>query len=166
MRYSYPKKKKTHEVVSMSATSYRRLIGVETTSCVCWTSCFIFCFTSVLISVDIIFCNIFEIHSTYLKKIFVAVFCFNGFTQLPNTHPLNGQNLLSVAKIFGEFSLRCSLKHFFFKNLLTKSCKSIFYVSVVKCNCHWLFKVFNYRFSGLLFRTYFKNSYFNTSISN
>ena len=79
---------------------------------------------------------------------------------------LNGQNLLSVTKVFGEFPVRRPLKHFSFKNLLTKSCESIFYVSAVNYNCHCILKGFNYRFSGLVFRTYFKNSYFNTGISN
>ena len=79
---------------------------------------------------------------------------------------LNSQNLLSVTKVFGEFPLRCPVKHFSLKNLLTKSCKSIFYVSAVNCSCHFIFKGFNYRFSGFLFRTYFKNSCFDTNISN
>ena len=60
-----------------------------------------------------------------------------------------------MTNVFGEFSLRCPLKHFSFKNLLTKSCKSIFYVSAVNCNCQFIFKGFNYRFSGFLFRRYF-----------
>ena len=42
---------------------------------------------------------------------------------------------------------------FFFKNLLAKSCKAFF-------------KGSNYKFSGLLFRRYFKNGYFDTSTSN
>ena len=79
---------------------------------------------------------------------------------------LNGQNRLSVKKAFGKFPLRCPLKHFSFKNLVTKCCKSIFYVSAVNCNYHFIFKGFNYRFSGFLFRTYFKYSCFHTNISN
>ena len=54
--------------------------------------------------------------------------------------------------------LKCFLKLFFFKNLLTKSCKSNFYVSVVNYSCTYIFKGSNYRFAGLLFKTYFKNS--------
>ena len=50
--------------------------------------------------------------------------------------------------------------------MLTKSFKNIFYVSVVNCYCICIFKGSNYRFSGVLIRTYFKNSYFNTNISN
>ena len=68
------------------------------------------------------------------------------------SHPLNGQNLLNMRKNFCQFSLKCLL-HFFFKNFLTKWCKAFF-----KCS--------NYRFSGLLLRTYVKNSYFDTSISH
>ena len=79
---------------------------------------------------------------------------------------LNGQNRLSVKKAFGKFPLRCPLKHFSFKNLVTKCCKSIFYVSAVNCNYHFIFKGFNYRFSGFLFRTYFKYSCFDKNISN
>ena len=52
------------------------------------------------------------------------------------------------------------------KDLLTKFCKSIFYVSAVNCYFTYIFKGSNYRFSGLLFRIYFKNSYFDASISN
>ena len=58
------------------STSYRRLIGVETTSCVYWASSFISCFTSVLISVDIIFYNILELHSTLSEKEFRRDFPF------------------------------------------------------------------------------------------
>ena len=53
-----------------------------------------------------------------------------------------------------------------FTYLLTKPCKSIFCVSAVNCYCTNVFKGSNYRFSGVLSRTHFKNSYFNTSISN
>ena len=53
-----------------------------------------------------------------------------------------------------------------FNDLLTNFCKSIFYVSAVNCYCTNIFKGSNYRFSGLLSRIYFKNSYFDASISN
>ena len=59
-----------------------------------------------------------------------------------------------------------TLRNILFKDLLTKFCKSIFYVSAVNCYCIYIFKGPNYRFSGLLFRTCFKNSYFDTRISN
>ena len=51
-------------------------------------------------------------------------------------------------------------------NLLTKSCKSIFYVLTVHCYCTYIFKSSYYRSPDLLSRTYFKNSYFDTGISN
>ena len=54
---------------------------------------------------------------------------------------------LWVFCLFCRFSLKCLLKYFFFKNLLTESCESIFQGS-------------NYRFSGFLFRTYFKKAIF------
>ena len=78
---------------------------------------------------------------------------FNRFTPLLKPHALNGQNLLNMRKVFCEFSLKCFLKYFFFKNFMTKSCKAFF-------------KDSNNRFSGLLFRTYFKKSYFDRSINN
>ena len=55
---------------------------------------------------------------------------------------------------------------FFFKNLSTKSCKSIFFVSSVNCSCPCIFRASNNRLSGLFFWRYFKNSYFDKSISN
>ena len=110
------------------------------------TSSFISCSTSVFISPDIIFYG------------FLGFSFFNSFTQ--TIHPLNSQNLLSVTKVFCRFSLKCLLKYFF-KNFLTKFCKSIFYVSAVNCYCTYIFKGSNYRFPGFLF----KNSYFDTSIS-
>ena len=79
----------------------------------------------------------------YLKKIFVVNFpFFNRFIQLPTLDPLNGQSPLSVTKNLSipQFSLRCPLKQIFFKNLLTKSSKSIFYVPAVNCHCHCIFK--------------------------
>ena len=113
------------------------------------------------------FHNFLKLHSTLSQKDFSRKFSFlNGFTQLYTPNPLSGQNLLSVTKFFCQFSLRWPLKHFFGKNLLIKSCKSIFYESVVNCYYHYIFKGSNYRFSDFLFRTYFKNSYFDTSISN
>ena len=115
-------------------------------------------------SADIIFYNFLELHSTLSKKDFVAsISFFNRLTQ--NTHPLDSQNLLCVTKVFCQFSLKC-LPNFSLKYLLTKSCKSIFHVSAVNCYCTYIFKGSNCRFSGVLFRKYFKNSYFNTSISN
>ena len=58
------------------STSYRRLIGVETTSCVYWASSFISCFTSVLISIDTFFYNILELHSKLSEKDFRRDFPF------------------------------------------------------------------------------------------
>ena len=61
---------------------------------------------------------------------------------------------------------KISSEIFFFKNLLKNSCKKILYVSAVNFYLTYIFKRSNYRFFGLLFKTYFKNSYFDTSISN
>ena len=111
-----------------------------------------------------LFYNFLELHSTLSEKDFCCKFSFfNEFTQTP--HPINSQNLLSVTKVFCQFFLKCFLKYFF-KYLLTKSCKRIFHVSAVNCYCTYIFKGSSYRFSGVLFRTYFKNSYFYTSVSN
>ena len=88
------------------------------------------------------FSRLFRLHSTLSEKDFRRKFSFlNRFTQLHTFDPLNGQNLLSVTKFFCQFSLRCPLKRFFFfKNLLTKFCKSIFYVSAKNCHSHCIFK--------------------------
>ena len=108
--------------------------------------------------------NFLELHSALSEKDFCGKFSFfNEFTQTP--HPINSQNLLSVTKVFCQFFLKCFLKYFF-KYLLTKSCKRIFHVSAVNCYCTYIFKGSSYRFSGVLFRTYFKSSYFYTSVSN
>ena len=104
------------------------------------------------------------LHSTLSERDFCRKFSvFNGFTQ--TSQPLSSQNLQSVTKVFYLFFLKCLL-NFIFKYLLIKSSKSIFYVSSANCYCTYIFKGSNYRFSGVLFRTYFKNSYFNTNISN
>ena len=58
--------------------------------------------------------------------------------------------------------LKCLLKWYFFKNLLTISCKSIFYVSAVNIYCSDIFEGFSCRFFGFLFKIYFKNIYFDT----
>ena len=64
------------------------------------------------------FSRLFRLHSTLSEKDFRRKFSFlNRFTQLHTFDPLNGQNLLSVTKFFCQFSLRCSLKHFFFSKI-------------------------------------------------
>ena len=60
------------------------------------------------------FLRLFRLHATLSEKYFRRKFFFlNRFTQFHTFDPLNGQTLLSVTKIFCQFSLRCSLKHFF-----------------------------------------------------
>ena len=109
------------------------------------------------------FCNFFRTSFNVILKLFLSkVLLFNGFTQ--TSHPMNSHNLLSVTNFFCQFSLKCIL--ILFRYLLTKSYKSIFYVSAVNCYCTYVSKGSNYRFSGVLFKTCFKNSYFNTIISN
>ena len=112
-----------------------------------------YCFASAFISADIIFYNFLELfqHST-----------FSFLTDSLKHHPFNGQNLLSVTKVFCQFSLQYLLKYFFFKHLLTKIGKSIFCESTVNCYYTYIFKGSNYTLFGLLFRTYFKNNYFDT----
>ena len=108
--------------------------------------------------------NLLEIYSTLSEKDFCRkVFFFKGFTQTLNS--LNSQNLLSLTKSFCQFCLKCLL-NFFKKYLLTISYKSIYYVPAVNSYLTYIYQPSNYRLSGVLFRTYFKNSYFNTSISN
>ena len=97
----------------------------------------------------------------FLKKICRKFSFFNGLTQTPL--PRNSQNLLG-ATFFSQFSLKYLLS--FFQIFVDKSCKSIFYVLAVNCYRTYILKGSNYRFSSVLFRIYFKNSYFNTSISN
>ena len=50
-------------------------------------------------SADIIFYNFLKLHSNYLKKIVVTNFPFLMGSPKP-PHPFNGQNLLSVTKVF------------------------------------------------------------------
>ena len=109
------------------------------------------------------FLQLFRSSFNIILKLFLSkVLLFNGFAQ--TSHPINSHNLLSVTKVFCQFSLKCILV--LFRYLLTKYYKSIFYVSAVNCYCTYISKGSNYRFSGVLFKTYFKNSYFNTIISN
>ena len=60
------------------------------------------------------FYNFLELHSTLSEKDFRHKFSFfNRFTK--TSYPLNGQNLLSVIKVFCQFSLECLLKYLFQK---------------------------------------------------
>ena len=73
------------------------------------------------------FSRLFRLYSTLSEKDFRRKFSFlNRFTQLHTFDPLNGQNLLSVTKFFCQFSLRCSLKHFFSKICWQNSVKESF----------------------------------------
>ena len=120
--------------------------------------CYFFCFTSVSISAGIFLNNFLELYATLSGKYFGRTFSFfNGFPTLPPHHHLYGQNLLdkSFLSIFPKMYI-----------LFRKSCKSIFYVSAMNCYFTYIFKVCNNKFSGVLFRIYFKNSYIDTSISN
>ena len=113
-------------------------------------SSFISCSTSVFISADIISYNFLALYFALTEKDFCRKFSFfNRFTQTPQ--PLNDQNLLSVAKVFCQFSLKCLLKYFFDKfvdiilqnHLLCISSDLLPYI---------FFKGYYYKFSGLLFR--------------
>ena len=72
---------------------------------------------------------------------------------------------IMMTKVFCEFFLKCPLKYFV-KKFVDKILQSIFYVSAVNCYCTYIFKGCSYRFFGILSRKYFKNSYFDASISN
>ena len=59
------------------------------------------------------FYNFLEFHSTLSGKDFRPKFSlFNKFTPSPQPLPLNSQNLLSVVKVFCQFSLKCLLIFF------------------------------------------------------
>ena len=61
-------------------------------------------------SADIIFHKFLELHSTLSEKsIFVTNFSFlnDSLNPFPLSHPLNGQNLLRVTKVFCRCSLKC-----------------------------------------------------------
>ena len=88
----------------------------------------------------------------YLKKIF-----------LPNlTDSSKSPTPLMARQVFSSIFPKKPSEIFFFKNLLAKSCKSIFYVSAVNCYCTYTLN----RYPGLLFRKSCKNGCFHASISN
>ena len=87
------------------------------------------------------FSRLFRLHSTLSKKDFRRKYSFlNRLTQLHTFDPLNDQNLLSVTNFFLSIFSKMPSETFFFKNLLTKFCKSIFYVSAKNCHSHCIFK--------------------------
>ena len=65
---------------------------------------------------------------------------------------------------FSQFSLKCPLKYFVQRFVDKIPQKQL--VTAVNCYCTYIFKGSNARFSGPLFRKYFKNSYLDTSINN
>ena len=87
------------------------------------------------------FSRFFRLHSTLSEKIFCCKYSFlNRFTQLHTFDPLNDQNLLSGTNFFLSIFSKMPSETFFFKNLLTKFCKSIFYVSAKNCHSRCIFK--------------------------
>ena len=109
------------------------------------------------------FLQLFRTLLCIIWKIFWSqVFLFNKFNQTPR--PLNDQNLLSVTNVFCQFSLKCLLKYFFWVGLHNPA-KAPLYISS-ELLLYIFFKGSNYRFTVLLFRTYFKNSCLDSSISN
>ena len=106
------------------------------------------------------FYNFLELQPTLSEKCFCHKF-FNAFNVFSCIHPipLNSQNLLSVTGVFGQLFLKYLLKIFF-----SKICWQI--DKFVELLLYICFKGPNYRFFGVLFRTYLKNSYSDTSISN
>ena len=69
------------------------------------------------------FCRISKI---IWKKFFLKISFFNGFTSPPNHSHKIAKTCLTYQKNFCPFSIKCLLKHFFSKDLLTKSCKAFF----------------------------------------
>ena len=114
---------------------------------------FYFLLTWVMISVNIIFHSVLELRSTLSEKDFrrKSPF-FNWFTQLHTPWPPKWPKSARFDKRFLSIFSKMPSETFFFKILLTKSCKSIFHVSAVNCHCHCIFKGSSYRFSGPLFR--------------
>ena len=110
------------------------------------------------------FYNFLELHSTLSKKDFRHKFSFfNRFTQ--TSYPLNGQNLLSVIKVFCQFSLECLLKYLFQKfieKILQKYLLCIYqqWTAIV----YILLKVQTTDYL-VFFLEHFKNNYFDTSFS-
>ena len=71
------------------------------------------------------FYNFLELHSTLFVNYFCQnIYFFNGFTQ--TTYPLNSQNLLSVTKVFCQFSLKCLL--IFFSNICCQNPAKTFFM--------------------------------------
>ena len=67
-------------------------------------------------------CNFLELHPTLSAKHFCRKILL--FWRI-HPNPLNSQNLLSMTEVFSQFSLKCLLKCFFFKNLLNCYCTCI-----------------------------------------
>ena len=106
-----------------------------------------------------IFYNFLKLRSALFEKDFRHKFSFcNRFTQ--TSHPLNGQNMLSVTKVFCQFSLKCLLK-LYWKN----PAKASFIYQQWTVIVHIFLKV-STTDSLVFFLEHFKNSYFDTSISN
>ena len=128
---------------------------------------FIYCFNPVLcivlVSPEIL--NII-VRADYMKDSSLnRLVCWPGKISAGNiwNFPISEErmNFLRWTSNWSESSqpLKCLLT-FYFKNLLSKSCKSIFYVSVVNYYGKYIFKGFNYKFFGLPFKTYFKDTSF------
>ena len=109
-------------------------------------------------------------------------------------NPLNSEHLLSVTKMFSQFSLKCLLEYFFFKNCWQNLAKaSLLYLQWTAtihtfwrlqlqilldyfCNCylatlrptfnHFILTIWLGGHREPFFKTYFKKRYFDTSISN
>ena len=94
-----------------------------------------------------IFCNFLELYSTLSEKDFCCKCSFlNGFTQTPP----NSQNLLSVTKLFSQFSLKCLLKYFF-QTFFDKILQKLLFCISSELLLNICFKGSIYRFSGVLF---------------
>ena len=117
-------------------------------------------FTSVSISAGIFLKQLFRTLYNIIWKILCRKFSFfNEFTQLLPHHHLYCQNLRAKS-FLSVFPKRYS-KIFFFSKICLENCaKGTFYLLAMSCCFTYICKNSNNRFSGLLFRTYFKNSYF------
>ena len=85
---------------------------------------FLLLFLLAFTSTDIIFHKCLELHSTLSEKnAFVTSFSFLTNSLNPHFHPVKGQNLLSMAKVFCWFSVKQTLGQswHYIRNVLHKS---------------------------------------------
>ena len=108
---------------------------------------------------NIFWCEHQDLTKIILKRFSSQIFLF----QQIHPNPLNAQNLLSVLKVFCQFSLECLLKYSFQK-FIEKILQKYLYQQWPAI-VHIFSKVQTTDYL-VFFLEHFKNSYFDTSISN